>query len=94
LIVRVAQGARLDLVEIETAIAADNPAAAEAVVHRILAAIRGLSEFPLRFAVDQQVGTRRRPVGSYLIFYRVTDHVEVVRILHGARDWAAILDED
>ena len=37
-----------------------------------------LSDEPLRFY----------PVWSYLVIYRLTDPVEVVRILHGARDVA------
>jgi len=32
-------------------------------------------------------------VGPYLIFYRVRDEVQVLRIVHGARDWLALLDE-
>jgi toxin ParE1/3/4 len=37
-------------------------------------------------------GIRRRPFGSYLIFYRVgTEAVEVVHILHGARDCEPLL---
>ena len=36
---------------------------------------------------------RRMPFRSYLIFYRVTDHVEILRILHSARDWASLLDD-
>jgi plasmid stabilization system protein ParE len=37
-------------------------------------------------------GVRRRPVGDYLIFYRVAaDRVEVVHVLHGARDYEALL---
>jgi len=33
------------------------------------------------------------PFRAYLIFYRVTDRVEVLRIIHGARDWAPLLDD-
>jgi plasmid stabilization system protein ParE len=37
-------------------------------------------------------GIRRRPFGSYLIFYRVgTEAIEVVHILHGARDYEPLL---
>lgn len=37
-------------------------------------------------------GVRRRPFGNYLIFYRIEDStVQVMRILHGARDYARIL---
>jgi len=37
---------------------------------------------------------RKVKLGAYLIFYRVTHQVEVLRILHGARDWSAILTDD
>ena len=37
-------------------------------------------------------GIRRRPFGNYLIFYRVgTKTLEVVHILHGARDYEPLL---
>lgn len=37
-------------------------------------------------------GIRRRLFGDYLILYRVADRkIEIVRILHGARDYEAIL---
>ncbi|MBV8186172.1 MAG: type II toxin-antitoxin system RelE/ParE family toxin [Alphaproteobacteria bacterium] len=39
-------------------------------------------------------GIRRRVHGNYLIFYRVTDTVEILRILHGARDYGRILFGD
>lgn len=42
---------------------------------------RDLSDEPLRFYV----------VWSWLVIYRSTDPVEVVRVLHGARDVARIL---
>ncbi|MBW4663391.1 MAG: type II toxin-antitoxin system RelE/ParE family toxin [Chroococcus sp. CMT-3BRIN-NPC107] len=32
---------------------------------------------------------------NYLVFYRLKDSkVEIIRVIHGARDIAAILDED
>ena len=35
---------------------------------------------------------RRRPAGDYLIFYRIEDdQIEVLHVLHGARDYEAIL---
>jgi toxin ParE1/3/4 len=35
------------------------------------------------------------PVRDYLVFYRlVDDFVEVVRVLHGARDIEALLEEE
>jgi toxin ParE1/3/4 len=40
-------------------------------------------------------GIRRKVHGNYLIFYRIwLDAVEVLRVLHGARDYARILFGD
>ena len=40
-------------------------------------------------------GVRRRSHGNYLIFYRVhADQVEVLHVLHGARDYERILFPD
>ena len=37
-------------------------------------------------------GIRRRPFGRFLIFYRVgQDAIEVIHILHGARDYESLL---
>ncbi len=37
-------------------------------------------------------GLRRRPFGAYLIFYRIKgDQAFIVQILHGARDYEALL---
>jgi toxin ParE1/3/4 len=37
-------------------------------------------------------GIRRRPFGNYLIFYRVgANAIEVVHVLHGARDYERLL---
>ncbi|WP_334265234.1 type II toxin-antitoxin system RelE/ParE family toxin [Bradyrhizobium amphicarpaeae] len=37
-------------------------------------------------------GIRRRPFGSYLIFYRVgNDAIEVIHVLHGARNYEPLL---
>jgi plasmid stabilization system protein ParE len=40
----------------------------------------------------EHLGIRRRPFGRFLIFYRVGDDaIEVVHILHGARDYESLL---
>ncbi len=37
-------------------------------------------------------GIRRRSYGDYLIFYRIDDEqISIVHILHGARDYEALL---
>jgi len=40
----------------------------------------------------EHLGIRRRPFGNYLIFYRVgASAIEVVHVLHGARDYERLL---
>ena len=89
----VAPAARRDLVEIGTWIARDKPRAADRMVDRLLSAANGLSRHPLRYPSVGLRRLRKRPVGAYLIFYRVDDVISVVRILHAARDWVSLLDE-
>ena len=49
------------------------------------------SAFPLVPRYEHR-GIRLRVSGNYLIFYRVeVDRVVIVRILHGARDYEAVL---
>ena len=85
--------ARTDLRSIDAAVSDDNPAAAERLMSTLRSDCLGLAEMPNRFRQVSGTGLRRRPSGNYLIFYSVSDRVEIVRILHGARDWADILDE-
>ena len=89
----VAPAVRRDLVEIGTWIARDKPRAADRMVDRLLSAAKGLSRYPLRYPSAGLRGLRKRPVGGYLIFYRVDDDINVVRILNAARDWVSLLDE-
>ena len=63
--------------------------------------LRGLRDAMRRIAARPGIGRLREdlsdeplrfyPVWSYLVIYRTTDPVEVVRVLHGARDVARIL---
>lgn len=40
----------------------------------------------------ERFGVRRRPFGRFLIFYRIgEDRIEVIHILHGARDYESLL---
>lgn len=88
--------AAADLREIVDFIAEDNPAAAR----RFLAQLRAEMD---RLAATPGIGHRREdltgapvlfwPVGRYLVIYRDSGQaVEVVRVLHGARDVAALLE--
>ena len=53
-----------------------------------------LGDMPNAFSLLQRhkrSGIRRRPYGNYLIFYTVGLRVDVLHMLHGARDYERIL---
>lgn len=86
--------AKRDIQDIWLGIAVHNPDAATRIVQRIDARIRLLSEFPELGPERPEVaiGLRALVEGNYLILYRVeTDTVLIVRVVHGARDLAALL---
>ena len=84
-----------DLESIADWIAADSPARALAFVDLLRERCLQLGEMPFAFPVVprfEKWNVRRRPVGDYLVFYRVTaSRVEVLHVLHGARDYEPIL---
>ena len=88
--------ARLDIAEIGDWIAQDSPRRAVSFIDEIDRACDGLADMPRRFQLapgHEDTGIRRRPYGNYLIFYRIKDEetVEVLHVLHGARDYEKIL---
>lgn len=86
--------ARDDLVEIGDFIATDNPARAYTFVTEIEAKMVQAARHPARFPArdDLHQGLRSARHGRYLIFFtEVGDEVQVVRVLHGARDLPTIL---
>jgi toxin ParE1/3/4 len=94
--VRRTRRAEADLVDIWIYIAADSPAAAERVIRRLEAAEGRLAQFPEMAPLREELlpGVRAWAVGEYLIFYRVDpDAVEILRILHGARDLGDLLGD-
>lgn len=84
-----------DLERIGDNIAQDNPARARSFVEELLEKTRGLGDLPERYPLVpryEHFGIRRRVHGSYLIFYRIeAKRISVVHILHGARDYDALL---
>ncbi len=80
--------AELDLAEIWTYIARQNPDAADRVMHRIDQRLQLLLADP---AMGEPIVRRRRKlrataVGSYVIYYGlIDDGIDVYRVLHAAR---------
>lgn len=78
-----------DLLAIWEYIAERNVPAADALIRRIDATLQTLASQPgIGQRQDQyRPGLRCLSVGAYLIFYLTRDDgIEVIRILHGARD--------
>ena len=74
-------------------IAADNPAQADDFIDLIDAKFQNLSRQPGlgRRREELAAGLRSLPVGRYVIFYlQVQDCLQIVRVLHGARDVDAV----
>lgn len=84
-----------DLLNIGLYIAEESPAAALRIVGRLRGAVAELGDRAMRYALvpsHEDSGIRRRVVGSYNIHYHVTDdRVEVLHILHHARDQEQLL---
>jgi toxin ParE1/3/4 len=84
---------REDLREILDRIAIDKPGAALRHVEKLEDACRALARNPeLGTARDDlMAGVRIWSVGNYAIFFRsAQDGIEVIRVVHGARDFDAI----
>ena len=87
--VRRTKRANNDLIAIWSHIALDNPNAATAQLSELEQKFRLLSFFPKigRKREDIRKGLRMFPCDAYVILYReAAGSVEVVRVLHGARD--------
>ncbi len=88
--------AKADLVNIFTYIRADRPKSARRVLARIRQAMRRLAENPWIGHMREDLADdslRFWSVYSYLIVYRPRSQpLEVIRVLHGARDVKRILE--
>ena len=88
--------AEQDLDDIWLHIALDNISAADALIDTIAERSLVLATQPNagRARPELLAGLRSHPINSYVIFYRPKgDGIEIVRVLHGARDVVAIADE-
>jgi toxin ParE1/3/4 len=85
-----------DYVAIWDYIARENPDAADSLLREFDAKLNFLSENPKAGSSRPEIRPRIRsyPVGSYVLFYRpLPDGVELIRVLHGARDVNSILKQ-
>ena len=89
--------AEQDLEAIGDYIARDNPARAVTFVRELRDHCQRIANNPLGYRERPELspGLRSCGHGNYVIFFDVfPDVVEIVRVLHGARDLPAALDED
>lgn len=86
-----------DLADIWDYIATDNPAAAEKLVGDLLKRFEHTAEFPMIGRVADEIAPGHRVLthSRYLLIYCIykdKQTVELVRVVHGARDWPALFD--
>jgi toxin ParE1/3/4 len=84
-----------DVDEIWQTIARDDEGAATRMVERFATATARLADFPLSAPARPEIGpdVRSVVVGRYLMLYRIEhDRVEIVRVVHGAREITGLLD--
>lgn len=95
---RISPQARDDLVEIWTYVAVENfaPVAADRLMDRFLEQFDALGRHPLMGRQRPEFGPDWRlfHVGRYVVFYQpVKSGVEIVRVVHGARNFGRVLGE-
>jgi toxin ParE1/3/4 len=94
-IVVITAAAESDPEEIATYVAEQSSRNALNLVRELRARCQSLADAPRGYPLVpryENVGIRRRPFGNFLIFYRVgAEAIEVIHILHGARDYERLL---
>jgi toxin ParE1/3/4 len=86
---RIAPAASADLIETWSYIADDSVANADAFIDKLYEALQSLARQPGlgRHREELAPGIQSFPFGRYIVFYRsVAGAIEIVRVLHGARD--------
>jgi len=92
-----------DLIELATYIAEDNLDASDRFLAAAEEIFKQLAKMPgmgklIQFSNPNLAGIRQQAIKgfkNYLVFYRLTNSgVEILRVIHGARDILEILDED
>ena len=87
--------AEADLEQIAAYVAEQSPRSALKLVRELRQRCESLADAPRAYPLVpryEHSGIRRRLFGQYLIFYRIgEDAIEVIHVLHGARDYEALL---
>ena len=102
-LLRVRPQARQDIIDCFLRIEEDRPSSAYEFLDAVDNAFGLLRENPL-MAIDQAVENPRleglqkwpmaNPFGKYLIFFLPHEGIDVIRVLHGKRDWAQLLEDE
>lgn len=85
--------AEADIDDLWWHIAQENPDAADRLLDTIAERCHALAHFPYIGISQEELmpALRSLPVGNYLLYYLpLDDGIEVVRVLHGARDIDAL----
>jgi toxin ParE1/3/4 len=93
--IRISPRASSDLTEIWSYIADDSVANADAFIDKLHETIQVLAKQPRsgRRREELAPGILSFPFGRYIIFYRTNRYaIEIVRVLHGARDIQSIFE--
>jgi toxin ParE1/3/4 len=95
MIVVITAAAENDLESIADRIAQDSPSRALTFIAELRHRCETLIDAPKGYVLVpryEALGIRRRPYRDYLIFYRLNgETIEILHVLHGARDYEAIL---
>lgn len=86
-----------DLIDIYSYIARRDPQAATRMLLGLGRQIELLAERPRigRLRDDLRAGLRSWPFRRHVVLYRtISNGIEIIRVVHGARDLAAVLAED
>lgn len=87
------QAALADLRDIGHWIALDDPERAVTFVQELGEKCRGLADNPLLYPTAPEIGqgVRKRRHRRYLILYRIErDRIEILHVVHGARDYRTL----
>ncbi len=95
MIVTITAEAEADLEQIAIYVAEQSPRSALELVRELRERCESLLDAPRGYPLVpryEHLGIRRRSFGRFLIFYRVsTDAIEIIHIIHGARDYEPML---